>query len=147
LLHTFHYAYRNDELLAARVSAIADGTGHPDMIQDLNDLSLLGKANPDPLTAIGFDLTTLDTAAATADEMASLLSEATAVRSDLNAERVIRDKAYTYLKQALDEIRQCGQYVFWRDESRLRGYVSRYFKTRRRKNSGKSEAASDNTED
>jgi hypothetical protein len=39
------------------VSAITDGSGHADMIQDLNDIAVLGRENPDPLTAIGFDLT------------------------------------------------------------------------------------------
>lgn len=32
--------------------------------------------------------------------------------------KVWRDKASTHLKQAVDEIRECGQYVFWRDEAR-----------------------------
>jgi len=112
------------------------------MIQDLNDLSVLGKANPEPLAAIGFDATLLDTAAATADEMAALLSEATVVRSDLNTERVIRDKAFTYVKQALDEIRNCGQYVFWHDEERVRGYSSQFLKNRRKKYGPKKESYS-----
>ena len=40
----------------------------------------------------------------------------------------MRDKAYTHLKQAVDEVRECGQYVFWRNEARLKGYSSRYFR-------------------
>ena len=34
----------------------------------------------------------------------------------------MRDKAYTHLKQAVDQVRECGQYVFWRNEARLKGY-------------------------
>jgi len=142
LLHDYRFAYRNLPEIAKRVSAIAEGSGHADMIQDLNDLSVLGKANPEPLAAIGFDATLLDTAAATADEMAALLSEATVVRSDLNTERVIRDKAFTYVKQALDEIRNCGQYVFWHDEERVRGYSSQFLKNRRKKYGPKKESDS-----
>ena len=133
LLHHFRFAYRNDPVLSGRVAAIAEGSGHADMIQDLNDLSVLGKANPDPLTVIGFDPALLDEAAATSDEMATLLSQATVVRADQNAERVLRDRAYTYVKQALEEIRNCGQYVFWRDEERLKGYVSQYHSRARRR--------------
>ena len=131
LLHDFRHAFRKTPELTSRVRAIADGSGHADMIQDLNDLALLGKDHEELLTAISFDLTKLDLAAATAEEMATLLSQVSVDRAERNSERVIRDKAYTFLKQALDEVRACGQYVFWRDEDRLKGYVSQYHKNRR----------------
>ena len=67
------------------------------------------------------------------DEMAELLSRSTTDRAEDNQARVTRDKAYTLLKQAIDEIRSVGQYVFWRDAQRYKGYVSAYFK---RHNSG-----------
>lgn len=41
LLHVFRYAFRNVPDLTSRINAIADGAGHADMIQDLNDLSLV----------------------------------------------------------------------------------------------------------
>ena len=78
------------------------------MIQDLNDLSVLGNANTVLLEAIGFDITQLETAATQADEMAELLSQATANRADNSESRIIRDKAYTLLKQAVDEVRSVG---------------------------------------
>ena len=141
LLHTFRYAFRNEADLTSRIAIIAEGSGNADMIQDLNDLSLLGKDHTDLLTAVGFDITLLDTAAATSAEMASILSQATVDRSDQNTERIIRDKAYLFLKQALDEVRVCGQYVFWRNDARLKGYVSQYFKNRRKKNNTSSDEA------
>jgi len=139
LLHTFRYAFRNEADLTSRIAIIAEGSGNADMIQDLNDLSLLGKDHTDLLTAVGFDITLLDTAATTSAEMAALLSQATVDRSDQNKERIIRDKAYLYLKQALDEVRVCGQFVFWRNDARLKGYVSQYFKNRRKKNNTNSD--------
>jgi hypothetical protein len=36
----------------------------------------------------------------------------------------MRDKAYAFMKLAVDEIRATGQYAFWRDEDRKKGYVS-----------------------
>ena len=104
-------------------------------------LSVLGKDNTTLLQTIGFDLTLLDTAAVKADEMAELLSQATADRADNSAARIIRDKAYTLLKRAVDEVRTVGQYIFWRDETRLKGYVSRYRKTRRSKSNTNEEPA------
>ena len=133
ILHHFRFAFRKDSDLLNRVSQIAEGGGHADMIQDLNDLSVLGKDYTDLLEVISFDADLLDAAAATADEMAAILSLTTADRADNSRERIIRDKAVTYLKEAVDEIRNCGQYVFWRNEQRFKGYVSHYFKSRRNK--------------
>ncbi len=131
LLHSLHYAYRNAADLAGRVSAIADGSGHADMIQDLNDIAVLGKENIEPLQKINFDLALLDEAATTADALSDLLAQATTDREENNSARVIRDQAFTYLKQAVDEVRNCGQYVFWRNEERLKGYGSQHFRKAR----------------
>ena len=48
-----------------RVRVIADGTGDADMIQDLSDISVFGKANPKELHKIKLDMTRLDQAART----------------------------------------------------------------------------------
>jgi hypothetical protein len=127
LLHTFRYAYRNDTALLARVSEIADGNTNADMIQDLNDLSVLGKNNPAPIQAIGFDLGKLDVAAATSDSMANVLAMANGDKAIQNESKVIRDKAYTHMKELVDQIREAGKYLFWKNEKRYKGYISQYW--------------------
>jgi hypothetical protein len=134
LVHEFRHAYREDPALLTKVSGIADGNGHADMIQDLNDLAVLGKANIEPLQATNFDTAELDRAAHLSDVLGDLLASAEVDRETNNVTRIIRDQAYTYLKQAVDEVRTVGQFVFWRDEQRLKGYASNYF----RKRNGKS---------
>ncbi len=134
ILHTMRFAYRKDEALLKRVAAIADGNGHADMIQDLNDLSVLGKENPEPLTAVSFDLAELDTSGNTSDSMASLLAEANGDKAEQNESKVIRDKAYLYMKELADEIRAVGKFVFWKDKTRYKGYTSSFW---RHKNSRK----------
>jgi len=106
LLHTFRFAFRKDPVLLSRVSDIADGSGHADMIQDLNDL-------------------------------ADLLATANGDKVEKNASKTIRDKAYTHLKELVDEVRAAGKYLFWRNPNRLKGYTSEFWK---RKNSRKSSA-------
>lgn len=128
LIHSFFYAYRNDADLLPKVQQISQGSGHADMIQDLSDLSALGKANPAPLAKIMFDMTKLDLAERQAAEMAKLLAQCNGDRRSVSATRVLRDKAYTYMRQAVDEIRQCGQYVFYRNDERKKGYTSIYKK-------------------
>ena len=128
LLHSYRYAFRNDEGLLSRVEDIATGDSNADMVQDLNDLSVLGKANLDLLAAIGFDAALLDEAALTSDLMGDLLGATNGERKKDSEAMLIRDKAFTHLKAPMDEIRNCGKYVFWKNPDRLEGYVSAYFK-------------------
>lgn len=126
LLHQFRYAFRKDEELLVQVVIITEGDGAEDTIQDLNDLSVLGKANIPLLEAVNADLTKLDTAATTADSLATLLAEVNGDRNEPNAAKKVRDKAYTHLKEAMDEVIDCGRYVFRNDPDRLKGYRSPY---------------------
>lgn len=132
LVHAFRYAYRNDTALSARVSEIAEGGSNSDMIQDLNDLAVLGKNNPAPLQAIGFVMDKLDVAAETSNRMAELLAAANGDKSLQNETKMIRDKAFTFLKKQVDEIRAAGKYVFWKNEKRLQGYGSEYLRQKNR---------------
>jgi hypothetical protein len=130
LVHAFRYAFRKDDGLLARVDEIAQGDTNSDMVQDLNDLSVLGKAHLELLAAIQVSPITLDDAAAMADRMADLLGATNGERKEVSEAMIVRDKAYTYLKQAVDEIRECGKFVFWRNPDRLKGYVSDYWKSK-----------------
>lgn len=127
LVHTFRYAYRNDAAILARVAEIAEGNTNADMIQDLNDLSLLGKNNMGPLSAINFSPEKLDIAANASDELANILALANGDKSLQSESKVIRDKAYTHMKELVDEIRNAGKYLFWKNEKRYKGYVSQYW--------------------
>lgn len=132
LLHTFRFAFRKDATLISRVTAISQGNGHADMIQDLNDLAVLGKENTTLLKAVSFDLSELDTTAAKADTLASLLAEANGDKAEQNESKLIRDKAYTHLKEFVDELRAAGKYLFWKDKTRYKGYTSTYWKNKKR---------------
>ncbi len=126
LLHHFFHGYRKYPDLLNKVQKIAEGNGSADMIQDLSDLAVLGTANPDPLKNINMDMSLLSTAAVTSEEMADLLAKSNGARFADNKMKTTRDKAYTYVKMVVDELRRIGQYVFWRNEDRKKGYVSRY---------------------
>ena len=139
LLHDLRFAYRNNAELSSRVSAIAEGTGHADMLQDLNDLSVLGKNNQEPLNSIKMNLALLDEAAKTADELSSILASATGGEEVFTKAKKIRDKAYTYLKKAVDEVNDYGQFVFYHDDNRLKGYSSAYLRRKRSKSKNKTE--------
>ncbi len=131
LVHHMLFGYRKHPDLKSRVQAIADGTGDADMIQDLSDLAVHGKNNPEPLAEINFDMSLLDQAASQSDALSALLGSARGEKATDKEIKIMRDKAYTYLKESVDEIRQTGQYTFWRDKARKPGYASAHFRRTR----------------
>lgn len=126
LLDAFRFAFRRRPDLLGRVREIADGSGHHDMIQDLSDIATLGEAGTAELKAINFDKTRLTQAATLADDMATLLARANGEKADDSQAKIMRDRAYTHLKTAVDEVRVTGRYVFRNDRDRVKAYGSDY---------------------
>jgi hypothetical protein len=125
------FAYRKQSDILGRVQSIAEGTGDADMLQDLSDLAVLGRTYPEPLQKVKFDMTLLNQAETTRTALSSLLAVASGETSRDNTAKLNRDRAYTYLKEAVDEIREHGRYVFWRDTVRVKGYASEYVRRHR----------------
>ncbi len=128
LLHAFRYAYRNTPALLANVAAIAEGDDIPDMIQDLNDLAVLGQNNIEPLKKIGFAADKLGNAAELSAKMADIRALANGDKYESSETLDIRNRIYSLLKQNMDEINNCGKYLFWKDPNRIKGYRSEYMK-------------------
>lgn len=126
LVAELNFAYYGNATLESRIDAIKKGDGNADMIQDLMSLALLGKKNSVPLEATNFDLTLLDKAEELSAAMAALLGKANGTRDDDNSKKVLRDKAYTYLKQSVDVVRKYGKFVFRYDENHAAKYASEY---------------------
>ncbi|MFC2146073.1 hypothetical protein ACFLRT_01785, partial [Acidobacteriota bacterium] len=137
LLTDFRFAFRKHPDLITTVRGISKGESQPKSVQDLNDLSVLGKANSRLLEAIHFDMSLLDKAAQTAREMAVLLAEINKYKQKRSEAKKIRDQAYTHLKEAVDEIRLTGQYVFRQNKDRFTGYRSKYIRQLTIKQRGK----------
>ena len=103
---------------------------------------MIGRTYPEPLEAINFDMTLLDQADAACEELSPLLAVARGEGLEDNEAKLNRDRAYTYLKASVDEIRAFGQYLFWRNPVRARGYASEYLRSRRRGKSSVSDTDS-----
>ena len=96
------------------------------MIQDLSDLAALGEAGAAELKAMRFDKPRLAQASVLADDMAVLLARAKGETADDSYTKLMRDRAYTHLKAAVDEVRVTGRYVFRNDKERRKAYASDY---------------------
>lgn len=133
LLHFMRYAYRDMPELRTRIESVAEGGSDADMIQDLNDLAVIGRENLEPLEKVGFDSATLDKAAERSASLGSLRADASVDKAADRAKKLLRDQGYTHLKEAVDTIRECGRFVFWKNEDRARGYGSEYFRKKARR--------------
>lgn len=131
LIYEFEFAFVGNATLLGRVNDIKTGNGHPDMIQDLANLAVLGNENLSLLTATSFDPSLLATAADTSDTLAEILARATGDKAENSEAKTLRDKAYTYLKLQADEVRRYGKFVFRKDKDRLAGYIQHYKNTHR----------------
>lgn len=130
LIDHMEFAYRNDEVLLEKLDTIKEGDSQADAIQDLANLAVLGKNNIEPMETINYDITKFDLAAATADRMASVLGDVNGHMYVNDERKLIRDKAYTLLKEVVDEIRSYGRFVFRKDARHVKAYSSKYQRER-----------------
>ena len=130
LIRSFRFAFRKSGHLLAQLDRIAQGNTHSDLVQDLNDLAVLGRSDTELLAAINFDQALLDRAAGLSGQTGHLLGAVNRERKKESETKLIRNRAFTYLKQAVDEIRECGKFAFQNNPDRLKGYCSDYWKAK-----------------
>lgn len=129
---SMQYAFGDRPDLLKTLQSIHKNSRREMIIQNLNDLSILGNQNEDLLKAINFKTDLLVQATKLAPVIAQLLASAKGNKTLIHT-RNIRDRAYTHLKMAMAQIRHCGRYVFAQDKERLRGYICQYNRIHRKK--------------
>ena len=127
LLHDLGHALRRNPDQLKYLSKITAGYGKRDLVMDLKDAAVLGKKNIEALKEINFDISKLDESEALHDKLSNLLSEANMSPGELEELKTLAFQAFTYLQEAASEIRENGQYVFWKDENRLDLYKSDFY--------------------
>lgn len=133
IAHHFNYAFQVSPSLIRKVKKFLKGTTNADMIQCLNNLSVLGQNNRKLLKKIGFDFTLLDLAAQKSDELSTKKKAASWDSEDYLEAKKIRNQAFTHLKEAVDLVCNCGKYVFCNNSARLKGYRSDHLRMKRLK--------------
>ncbi len=144
LLAACRWNLRKDDKASATVSAISEGDGTADLVQDLNDLAtLMGSRLAAFTTDETFDA---DEAIAEARRLAQEVRQGT---SEERAEQArgeakdLRDKAFTHLSDLVDDVREAGRYAYRGDEAKLAAFQSRYL--RRRRTRARNRRSSDET--
>lgn len=135
LQHDFQFALRKNTKALRVLQITLDGNRDSDTIVDLGSYPEIAKQYPEELKEIKFDQSKLTRAASIAEELMALQEKADGVQnSSERPEKDMRDRAYTYLKQLVDEIRSYGKYAFWNDEEKQRRYASEYARQKNERN-------------
>ncbi|MFA8300576.1 MAG: hypothetical protein ACEPOV_10470 [Hyphomicrobiales bacterium] len=146
LSKTFRYAYRKNEKLLSNVRNIARGSSDSNMIQDISDYAKFGKNNPSYLEDINFDLTKMDDAALLSASFADLYAKAEKQKKLQYKHKEIRDRIFTILKNTLDEIRNCGKFVFDEDTVVRKLFTSNYRRKHNKKKKTSNEDENQNND-
>lgn len=131
-MHNMRYAFSDDAELLETLTHIGNRSSTDDLIQDINDLYVLGMEHQESLLKVGVSMDKLVLLANLSEELGQLKAMAVVKGSTMRASKLLRDQVYTYLRQNMDVIRKCGQFVFWQNQSRLAGYSIAYFNKKRK---------------
>jgi len=129
LIHTFRFAFDQHDDLLHTLDEIEEGNSNSDLVQDMIDLSVLGKANTGLLKPY-MDINLLNRSADISDRLGQVLAVANGDRHLPDASFELRNRVYTLLKEEVDHLRKCGKFLFWKNEKRLKGYSSQYLRRR-----------------
>jgi hypothetical protein len=126
LLKDLTRAGRKDENLTKTVLKIKAGSGNLDRVVDFLSMHRAGKDNMDLLRAINADLSLVDKSAELYSFLSVVYSEMTTDPEEMAKAQLIFCKAWIYLKEAIDEIYEAGQYAFDEEDPRHNLYYSDY---------------------
>ncbi|RUT79859.1 hypothetical protein [Ancylomarina longa] len=132
LLFAFRFAFRDHPELRDKVKWNPKRKNQRFIIQDLRDLAEIGNENLGLLSAINFKPELLEEAILLSQKSAVMLANYHMSHKKSTDSKLLRDKAYTYLKNLVDEIRNAGKYLFRDNPERLKGYKSEFWQGQNR---------------
>ncbi len=130
LTRALRFAFRGKPNFLGRLKPMSGYLRHEALIDYYYNIASLATEHIELLRSVGFDVTRLDGACDDAEHLSRLLAQ---VRTEQREQYLLRDqrnKAYTYLKLAVDEVRRCGKFAFAQQPDRLKGYASSYWRKR-----------------
>ncbi|MFA9370109.1 MAG: hypothetical protein ACERIH_00155 [Labilibaculum antarcticum] len=126
LIDNMQFAFRNDKDLLKKIRDIKKGNSLTNIIFDLALLARLGKSNAKTLQAINFDLSLCDKATSEYERISKLQAIKDSKMYVPDDMLLIRNKAFTLLKQVVDEIRSYGKFAFRDNPEIVKAYQSQH---------------------
>lgn len=127
------YACRGNEDALQSLKKIKEGQGHRDSIFDLLSLYKLGTEQAPALEKVFFDMSKLETAQSEHTRLLKLFTAAENSPAEIEEKQELKDRAFTWLMEAINEIDACARYTFGRNSEQYAKYQSDYWKRLRAK--------------
>jgi len=133
LLRTLRFVHGDRKILTRINAAARKDRSNSALVQSLADLAAAGRElMPDKPDSI-ITPQILDEASERARSLAAMLAQAATENLNGNRALNIRNRAYTHLREAVDEVRRHGQFVFHEDPVKKKKYSSDYMRRARRR--------------
>lgn len=129
LASRYRWFFRGQERLLALVRGAARGRRQADLHQGLYALAALGRRFGHSLRHQGFDLQMLVDAERAAETLRQLYCD-TQPGCGAMSPKDARDRAFTYLQEAIEDTQRCGRSVHWGSPARAACYGTRWLRRR-----------------
>ncbi len=129
LIHYLRFVFKQNRMAEELKSLgeIAKGKGRRDLMLDLMDLNKLAKKHIGLLATVGMEASLVEDANSMFEKLRTLLGDLNAEPEEVELRKNLVRKAYTYLWESVDSIREFGQFIFWKDENRADLYRSDHY--------------------
>lgn len=115
------------------IKNIFKGKGAGEIACSLKELAALANERRKALEAINFDLKQIDDALELAGSLEALQSETDRERELPAQLKRVRDAAFSYLREAVETLRDYARYVFRNDREQRERYASDYLRAKRKR--------------
>lgn len=132
LVRRFKYALEDREEALEILRNITGERSRSGRIQQFRDLSAFGRKHSGLLQAVNFDMSKLNEALQWSRELSILLADVHTAAGNGDM-LVTRNRAYAYLKEAVDQVYKAGKLALWHNKKRLPGYASEYLREKMRR--------------
>jgi hypothetical protein len=127
LMVTYAYVFRKHPRVLETLANIRKGLGNSDMLLDLLGLYILGNQRRQALAAANVDLSVVDSAKSLHGELSALLAATRTDPEEMAEAKLMRNRAWTYVHEALEEVYAAGRFVFRGDPVRRELYLNDYY--------------------
>lgn len=128
LISAFRHFFRKSPELLRQLDVIDAGTTNDDMLLNLIQLAELGEGNLHLLQNTDFDILKLAQARKIGTELTAIYAGKRVEANANSPEYDLRNRAYTWCKRTVDEIRENGKHIHPAGDPRADLYVSAYNK-------------------
>lgn len=126
LLEALRYACRHDKGVREQLREVGKGGTKHDFVRALGALAEMAAGHARELESIRFDMGMVDRSRELSRHLSRVLDRAAAGSGTTRREaQDLRNRAYTYLEDAIRAVEGCGRYAFRNDKVKKRTYMHR----------------------